>query len=331
MQHNSSRISRRVAGARTASAAAVALAIAGSSGAAWANADPLSADGVARDVPTGAAADLPLDLLDVSGRTRFHLTARWTPASVAHVWHFDAQGWFQVTPGLAIRVGAPTAVLAPQRDGADDRFALGNLFLGVGGGTRLRIIEPRDADGTSVGLRLGGAFDVYFPTSPIPDDEVLTALAALHYRPLEPGLWVGRALAFRARLHVGVAGDVWSIDGELGLTPAFTLASDSDAWLWVTAAVRARVVLAEFIEPFLEFGGTITGASPSGLLVTRPFDPEGFQLTPGIRFHVAGISPAIFIALQPADDDGKITFGIDLAGAAARSRRNVDDDMLQGF
>ena len=114
-------------------------------------------------------------------------------------------------------------------------------------------------------------------------------------------------------------------------SPSRSLETDSDAWLWFTAVLRARVVLAEVIEPFVELGGTVTTASPSRPLLANVFDAGGFQITPGVRFHLGSFSPAIFVALRPSDEGGNATIGIDIAGATQRSRRRADRDMLDGF
>ena len=80
--------------------------------------------------------DLPLTQAEVENRTRFHLTARWTPASAAHLWQVDLFLAARITPHLALTFGVPLAVLAPQgpflpgQDGAD-RFALGNVRDGT--------------------------------------------------------------------------------------------------------------------------------------------------------------------------------------------------------
>lgn len=298
-----------------------------------AHADDVFTGGITSDAPAPPAADVPLELMEAEGRTRFHLTTRWTPATGAHLWNIDATGWFRMTPGLALVLSVPTAILAPQPDGTEDRFSLGNLRLGVAGGTTLRVIERREAESQGLVFRLGGGFDTYAPTAPLPDDEALTALVAMRFRPLEPGLWAHRALGFRARAHLGLGGASWSVSGELGLTPAFTLGTESDAYLWLGAALRARVVLAEVFEPFVEIGGSVTVASPTlPATLEDAQDEGGFQVTPGLRFHVLGISPAVFFAIQPAEEDGKVTFGLDLAGVATPARRNTrHDDLLDGF
>jgi hypothetical protein len=121
-----------------------------------------------------------------------------------------------------------------------------------------------------------------------------------------------------------LVGAIWSVDGELGLTPAFTVESDSDALLWFTATLRARLVLGNLIEPFFELGGTTLVAEPSspgGQLI----DGTGLQLTPGVRFHLGGLSPAVFVVLQPEREDGVVTIGIDLAGAVSDRRRKAED------
>ena len=278
--------------------------------------------------------DLPLTQAEVENHTRFHLTARWTPASAAHLWQVDLFLAARITPHLALTFGVPLAVLAPQgpflpgQDGAD-RFALGNVRVGMAAGTRLRLIERAEAEAQGLALRLGGALDVYAPTSPVPDDSRLTSLAAVQQSRLDPGLWAPRALGFRGRVHAGLVGASWSVDGEFGLTPAFTVESDSDALLWFTATLRARLVLAELIEPFFELGGTTLVAEPSSV-GGRLIDGTGLQLTPGVRFHLGGLSPAVFVAIYPERDDGVVTIGLDLAGAVS-DRRRKSEDLLDRF
>lgn len=273
--------------------------------------------------------ELPLSQAEIENHTRFHLTARWTPASAAHLWQIDLSLAARVTPNLAITFGVPLAVLAPQGpflplQDANDRFALGNIRVGMAAGTRLRLIDRAEVETQGLALRVGGAFDVYAPTSPVPDDSRLVSLAAVQQSRLEPGAWAPRALGFRGRIHAGLVGAIWSVDGELGLTPAFTVESDSDALLWFTGTLRARLVLGELVEPFFELGGTAQVSEPSSL-GGRLIDGTGLQLVPGVRFHLGALSPAVFVTLQPEREDGVVTIGVDLAGAVSDRRRKTED------
>jgi len=278
------------------------------------------------------AADLPLEGVDTHGRTAFHLTIRWTPADVAHVWHFDPTLAFQVIPGLAITAGVPMTLLAPQRSGTSDRFALGNIHFGVVGGMGLALTKPTE-ERRGIDLRFGGGFDLYVPTAPIPSEDRLAAAAAQSYRILDPASWNVRGVGGRFRLAVGLEGDFWGVAGELGISPSFNVEEEANnASLWITPLLRARVVLLDTIEPFIELGGSVNAISRGVTLgsVGGTGSAFEFQMTPGIRFHFLGVDPAIFVAIQP-DGASVYTLAIDLAGAVPKKVRARDPDELDRF
>lgn len=279
---------------------------------------------VAQTDPRDPAAPLPPDIspdfLDPSGRTRFHLTTRWTPAPLGDAWSLELLGVLNLAPGIGLTISQPLGLLTADLPGVDSRFVLGNFSLGVAGGAAIRLDEGPGARPPI--LTLGGALDLYAPTSSNDLPGVAAAIAMQASRPIAPGMYVTSSqeiLAFRGRIHAGFTLSIFDIDGELGLTPGFSTRAGSDFMMWLSGGVRVRVVPLYWLEPYLELAGSTLIVDASSVV-----SEGGSLLTPGVRFHVLGLSPAIFTQIKLGGDvPDTLTFGIDLAGALV-PRRNDD-------
>lgn len=264
--------------------------------------------------------NLSPEFLDPAAKTRFHLTAGLTPTETDILLAFEVQA--------ALRLGSHVGLTAALPFGADlakastlrsDEIFLGNVRLGVEGGGMVW----RGGGAQHPEFSVGGAIDIYAPTAPAEARAEGPIAAVLTTRPLEPGLFLSHAMAFRARLHLGFDVSIVGISAELGGTPAFTIEQDPDLYGWLTASLRARVVPISFLEPFIELGGTVVLGQPA----LPRFSPGGFVFTPGVRFHFLGVSPAVFANIYggPSGRGSVVTIGIDLAGAVQRKVARAGD------
>lgn len=275
--------------------------------------------------------DISPDFLDPEARTRFHLTTRWTPAPNAALWSFELSGAIRVSNHVALTFTAPFGLQIPHRDAPfllQEGF-FSNLSAGAAGGTAIRL-----GSNSGARLTLGGALDVYAPTSPAEAysgfgagararGEPYRFLAAA--RPLHPGLWALETVSGRVRVHGGISVSILDIDAELGLMPGVILDGGGAFVMHFGAGLRARVTPVSFLEPYLELYGTTRIA---GAMAVDDYQVlNGAALfTPGIRFHFLGVSPAIFTHIQIGEGDVPETFtlGIDLAGADPDRPREDD-------
>lgn len=266
------------------------------------------------------------ELLDPHGLSRFHLVSRAVLTTDDQRWSWEARANVRIIRGLSLAVTLPFGLLVP-RSGGDNQFFFGDFSVGIAGGGQVLVGGPSDP-----AISIGGALDIYAPTAPepqpIPEDELLgraqRAIASM--RAYEPQLYLSNIMSFRARglarLRVGMlTGEL-----ELGLTPGFTLDSQSDFRINFSAAARIAVLPIRAVEPFVELGGSMEISGPGE--VKPPF-----LITPGVRFHIADmLDPALFVSFNFTDTSA-IILGIDLAGALRPAVRGGNDmeDFFSGF
>lgn len=273
--------------------------------------------------PTGMSTEL----IDPAGHSRFHLVSRATFSDGESVfsddslWTFEARAHVRVLPGLALSATLPFGFAA--LSGLEREFYFGNFSLGVAGGGTIHLGEPSATPGPRLHLAAGA--DVYAPTAPEPDEEDLSLRVAqggvAGTRALEPWMYLSNLMSFRARAQVGLSIDVVTASLEVGLVPAFTLDTSAELVLWTSFAGRVSALPSDALEPFVELGSAIQLSGPGD---ASPL----FQVTPGVRLHLGGFDPAIFVSIPLSEPTGLI-FGVDLAGAFVPSRRasgeGVDD------
>ncbi|MCK6552404.1 hypothetical protein L6R52_41630 [Myxococcota bacterium] len=274
-----------------------------------------------------APAGLSTELIDPNAHSRFHLVSRATFSdgesvfSDSSLWTFEARAHVRVLRGLALSATLPFGLSA--LSGLERKFYFGNFSLGVAGGGTIHLGGASATPGPR--LHFAGAADVYAPTAPEPDEEDLALRVAqgglAGTRALEPWLYLSNVMSFRARAQVGFSIDVVTASLEAGIVPAFTLDTSSELILWTSVAGRLSAMLAESVEPFVELGSAIQLSGPGDV---SPL----VQLTPGVRLHLGGFDPALFVSIPISEPVG-LLFGIDLAGAFVPSRRasgeGVDD------
>ncbi|MFO0724645.1 MAG: hypothetical protein U1E65_12760 [Myxococcota bacterium] len=261
--------------------------------------------------------DLSPEFSDPEATTRFHLTGRLTPTKTDLLWTIEAQAAMRLGSNVALTAAVPFGFdLAQTGAGHADQIFLGNVRIGVAGGGAVW----RGPGAQHPTFWVGGAIDIYAPTSPPAETGVDLVAAAQTTLPLEPGLFMSRSMAFRARLHLGFDVSIVGIDAELGGTPAFTIGNKVDGYGWLSMALRVRVLPVPFFEPYLELGGTLTLGQPS----LPRFSPGGFAFTPGVRFHFLGLAPAAFVTIYggPSGRPDTVTIGLDFAGFVERSNRS---------
>lgn len=278
---------------------------------------------------------LALELLDPRGQSRFHLISRASfddgekTFSQTSIWSFEARANIRIRPGLSLSATLPFGLWVP-KPGQEKKFLLGNLSLGLAGGFRLLLGTATDRPAPR--LFFGGAFEVYAPTAPHPDDDprMLMAEASIaRSRAYEPQLYLSDRLWFRGRGLIGL--EIWRVnaEAEIGIVPGIVLAKSSKLEMYVSAAGRLRVVLWPEVEPFIEAG--------TALAIKNIEENTPFMLTPGIRFHLSNtFDPAIFASFSLSDGPSRILFGVDLAGALRVSRSDgadarSTDEFLGGF
>lgn len=298
------------------------------------------------DRPIDPPPDLSTELLDPLGFTRFHLITQGTFADAAgsktftnnSYWSMEAQGHVRIIEGIALSFGVPIGISAPHD--LKNKFFIGNVSAGVAGGGRFLLdTEHADRRGATV-LRLGAAFDVYAPTAPKPgatDANLLQGeLILAGMRAYEPWIYLSNQMAMRGRIHADLSVSVLTFEVEGGLTPAFTLTSNSSFLLWASGAGRIVLRASETVEPYVEgFAAVqISGSGPqvtvAGMTVTSSSFSPPFMLTPGLRFHIAGFDPAIFASMNFVHS-AVVIFGIDIAGAARKTRGDLSEDIFHGF
>jgi hypothetical protein len=302
--------------------------------------------------PTGWVADRKLDpvpplsteLLDPSGTSRFHLVGRVSFADSAHtfssssLWSFEGRAHIRVIEGLALSAVLPFGYFS--QPGSPKEFFVGNFAVGVGGGGRILLTDDPSGEGRAPAIRIGGALDVYAPTAPKPAaDDLFLAIAEIavaRMRAYEPYLYLANLMSFRGRAHADVTLDIFHAGFELGLTPAFTLSSSSEFYLWFSAAGRGSIRPTEWLEPFVEIGSAILILGPDTPIAlpgggsTKSYYSPPLRVTPGVRLHFLALDPAVFASFS-FKESKSILFGLDLAGALRGSRSDLSEDIFRGF
>lgn len=291
---------------------------------------PTRSFGQAAELPDEVAPPIPnisSELLDPNGLSRFHLVSRAVLTTDDQLWSWEARANVRIIRGLSLAVTLPFALLVPRSGSGDNQFFFGNFSVGVAGGGPVLVGAPDDP-----AISIGGALDIYAPTAPepqpVPEDELLgrAQLAVASMRAYEPQLYLSNQMAFRARGLGRLRAGMLTGELELGLTPQFTLDSQSDFRILFSAAARVAVLPIRYVEPFVELGGSVEISGP-GLL--KP----PFLITPGVRFHIADmLDPALFVSFNFVESSAVI-FGIDLAGALRPAVRGGNDmeDFFSGF
>jgi hypothetical protein len=218
-----------------------------------------------------------------------------------------------------------------------NQFFFGDARVGFVAGSAIKL-DPHWKDVGPPTFSFGGQLDYYLPSRSRFDGNPACApffalcyptLLPMNIHPLDPGLWLAGATSFRVRGHVGFAISRFEVEGELGLTPAFTLETNSSTYLWLTYGLRVRAIPIREVEPYLELGGISTISAP-----TVSAFPQGPPLlSPGVRVHLLGLDPAIFVSIPLGDHNiAKAVIGLDLAGAEehyfAKGERELRDDPM---
>lgn len=287
-------------------------------------------------------ANVSTDLIDPDGHSRFHLVTRASFGdghgkvfSNSSIWSFEGRGHVRLADGLALAFVVPFGLYAP--NAGPNKFFFGNLSAGIAGGGRILLGESSGAEAHPI-LRLGAGLDVYAPTAPKPPatDPILlgTEIAVALMRAYEPYLYASNMMAFRARLHGDLSISLFRAELELGLVPGFTLGSSTEFLMWLSVGGRVSVRPANEIDLFLEMGSAIQIAGPFPKPPVNGDLSPPFLVTPGARFHVLGLDPAVFVSFN-FKEAASLIFGVDLAGVFQTTRtdlRNRDsDDFLKGF
>lgn len=267
------------------------------------------------------------ELADLAGYSRFHLVARATFSdgestfSDASTSSYEARLHVRLTEGLALATTIPFGLLV--LPGAENQLVFGNFSLGVAGGFGV----PLAGEGRR--LRIGGAFDVYAPTAQDPAEDLpagVAQAAVAGIRSLEPQLYLGDLMTFRARVQAALAIERFRAGLELGLAPGFNFDDDAELFMWLSVALRGSAHLTPALEPYLELGSAIQVAGPGDL-------SPPFLVTPGLRVHLGGFHPAVFVSFNFVEAEA-ILFGIDLAGVVVpspRTRGEEIDDFFGNF
>lgn len=289
------------------------------------------ADEARRDVRL--PLDASPDFVDPSGRSRFHLVTRHMPSTDDALWTFEASGAFRVTKGAAVTFAVPLGWDRPSGSaGRSDQFFIGNVRAGFAGGGRMRV-GAWDGVGPPA-LVYGGGIDLLVPTRPKfavgANDPACRVNAILcdaagriaTMRPLAMGSYLAGATGAHAKGQIGFDISRFGVRGELGVLPAIALSDGNDAYLWLTWAARLRAVPLDWLEVFAEIGGTtrlVEGSPPR-------YPEPPIIVTPGLRFHLGSVSPALFAGFVVSGDaPGDFVFGVDLAGIASRTTRGRAD------
>jgi hypothetical protein len=286
-------------------------------------------------------SDISADFVDPTVRTQFHLVTRYAPAPREAVWSWELSSNIRLADHFALSFALPFGLDFPHTsvEMRPNQFFFGDARVGFLGGVAIKLAPHWKETGPPT-LTLGGQLDYYIPTRPKFDNGdprcaasgfyalCYPTLLTMNIHPLEPGLWLAGATAFRLRGHVGFAFYRFQVEGELGLTPAFTLESSSSTYVWLTYGVRLRAFPLRELEPYVEIGGVSTVSAPT--LDAFPQGPP--QLSPGIRVHAFGFDPAVFVSIPLGDHSiAKVVIGIDLAGAQehyfAEKERELGDPL----
>jgi hypothetical protein len=276
--------------------------------------------------PPDASPNISSELLDPDGRTRGHFVTRASFAddqktfSSSAVWSFEARIHLRITEGLAATVVLPFGYVDLPAPGTQ-QFFFGNFALGVAGGGRFHLAGDSNTESPGPILRLGGGLEAYAPTAPRPngsDARFLAEQAVAGIRSYEPELYVGDVMSFRARVHADISINIVTCEIELGLAPAFTLTSESSFLMWFSGAGRVSLRPIDEVEPYLEMGSAVQ------IVGNNRLSPP-FLITPGVRFHLWNVDPALFASFNLADAK-QIIFGVDLAGALRKTRSDLGED-----
>ncbi|MBI2374999.1 MAG: hypothetical protein HYV07_13465 [Deltaproteobacteria bacterium] len=286
--------------------------------------------------PKPAAEPLPpfaaADYVDHEGHSRFFLTTRWGLGEQDSVWDFEFMFAVQLARGIALTGVVPGGFDSP-RDAASVKnreasFFVGNLTLGVEGGDEVQLVKEWDGLGPPT-LHLGGALDLYGPTSPKRDGSCPLAatvpceavVEVLKLRPMAPGLFLNQTAAFRARLHVGFDVERFAAAVELGLTPAWPLERGTSAYVFLSLGARLRYLISDWLEPYVELATSTLLSDPKpGRFAEGPL-----YLTPGARLHASnGASVGAFVMIPMAGDSvAPFVVGLDIAGVLRRMTRKI--------
>ncbi|MCC7386685.1 MAG: hypothetical protein IT384_32910 [Deltaproteobacteria bacterium] len=262
------------------------------------------------------APELSAVLAEELGQSTFHLVARWTFADDTSLLRFDPRAQIRLGDFLAVTFGLPFAAdVTHQSSPRTTAIFLGNLRAGLAGGAPIRLTgSSTDAQSRSAPILIvAGALDLYAPTA----GSDRTTLAALAH-PAEPAAFLPHSFGGRIRLQVGLQLGPFATAAELGFTPVARFEPQTELDLWIGGSYRARVRLFEVLEPFFE----ISGAAPIAQATPALTLPGSVIFTPGVRVHLPGVSPAVFVDLQAGEQKpGTVTVGIDLAGGQRPSPR----------
>ncbi len=280
-------------------------------------------------------SNISAEFLDPAGRSRFHLVTRMTfddgdkLFSSSSAWAFEAKVAIQVTEGFAITGVLPFGLEAANQ--SPNNFFIGNIRLGVAGGTYFSLnAKPGQTDGPRLGV--GGAIDVYLPTTPGFDGDDCglrpfcdPTLILRLMRAYEPELYIPEAMAFKARAHVDLQLGIFTAAAELGFAPAFTVTNNSQFIGILNVGGRVSVRALPSVEPFASIASSVEAIADEGEDLGLPA-----LLTTGVRFHFSSLSPAIFAIFNL--DQSHVSFGIDIAGAIPEFTRGHNKDFLNdGF
>lgn len=298
--------------------AAIAIAIAGALTSTSARAQPTTPppgnDAVRPQEPQPQlkVSSWATDELDPIALTRVSLVTRATFSDGENVfskvsaWSLEGRAHLRLNDAIALAATVPVGAISGPGDGA--KLFFGNLAVGITGGSDVKGIEGPSGLG-ALKLRVGGGFDGYLPTAPLPKSLVMGLGQEIvsAFRAYEPQLYIPKMLSFRLRGHIEASTDVYTAAFELGLVPGFTLYDNNTGFeLLLSAMARASALVTPVFEPFLEIACTpqIAGAGHIG---------PPLLVTPGARFHLGNtFNPSVFASLNFVAAK-VIVFGVDLA------------------
>lgn len=273
-----------------------------------------------------AGSRLAVEMLEPSGSSRGQLITRGIFSNGDAVFSSNTAFSMEARVHLALveRLGItgvfPVGIVSPS--GAETKFFVGNIGVGLAGGTAIDLVDPVTST-IPMRLRLGGGVEGIFPSAPSGSEStVAAALLVAALRAYEPHLYVPKLFAGRIRGQAGLSLGNLTAQLELSLVPGAML--EGDAVLLFGAAARASYEVTELVEPFLEMGAT-TQVAGTGQI--RP----PFMITPGVRFNISqSFRPAFFMSMNFVTANA-LMFGIDLAASMPRldhHRRAEADDPI---
>ncbi len=266
-----------------------------------------------RNPPTSLSSEL----LDPTGRTRFHVTAQAsfiedgeTFGDAGSSWAFEPFGAVRLAEGITVGGSLPFGVFS--RPGTTEAV-LGNLRLAGSAGASIPI-DSADTSLEGLRLHLAGGLDLHFPTHSEPgeacnDQRSLCPGSALiaGLRAYDPVAFRPHTTAARVRAQVGINWRGLRLATEGAVIPGVQVSGPDEgtAFLEFAWAVRASAVIEQLVEPFAELLSSGTSLVPDQSALQRR------HLALGVRLHFVELRPAVQVTIDL--EQGAAFFGIDIA------------------